>query len=320
MSKKSLKKRIHDIKKRKEARTQESEKEQLPEFYRDALKKIQAEFKQCVTVAPDSLRQAGVEGVNGEITGIYEYLPVVMINSFTSIVQCAIIKEYVGIEGIKFNELTEHNWDEVRSTIGFKVSTHSIFENEFELKDAIYNRTLYIYTREILGDQELLLAHLKTKGYRVFIKSDDYYKETEEARQPDVFICHDSQDKVEFVEPLVNELKTLNLKVWYDNESMSLGDSLQDSIEDGLSKSKFGVVIVSHNFINNTKWTRRELRTFLSRELQVGKKVILPIRLNVTPEEVSNYHSELGDKISADAEIGVQAIASLIYQEVTKGN
>jgi len=55
----------------------------------------------------------------------------------------------------------------------------------------------------------------------------------------DAFLSHASEDKSTFVEPLAHELTKLGLKVWYDRFSLRVGDSLHDSIELGLSNSRY---------------------------------------------------------------------------------
>jgi hypothetical protein len=48
------------------------------------------------------------------------------------------------------------------------------------------------------------------------------------------------------------------LKVWYDEFELKMGDSLRRKIDKGLSHSKFGVVVLSNNFIKKG-WTNYEL-------------------------------------------------------------
>jgi TIR domain len=61
----------------------------------------------------------------------------------------------------------------------------------------------------------------------------------------DVFISHASEDKTRFVRPLACELEKWGLKVWFDESTLKVGDSLRESIESGLSRSRYGVVIFS---------------------------------------------------------------------------
>ena len=58
----------------------------------------------------------------------------------------------------------------------------------------------------------------------------------------DVFISHASEDKEEVVRPLANALRKAGLKVWYDEFELHIGDSLRRKIDQGLAKSRFGIV------------------------------------------------------------------------------
>ena len=49
----------------------------------------------------------------------------------------------------------------------------------------------------------------------------------------DVFICHASEDKDEFVRPLAEALKSHHLEVWYDEFTVDVGDSLREAIDRG---------------------------------------------------------------------------------------
>lgn len=75
----------------------------------------------------------------------------------------------------------------------------------------------------------------------------------------DVFISHASEDKDEVVRPLANALKNLGIKVWYDEFEMRIGDSLRRKIDKGLANSRFGIVVVSRDFIKRAgqimSWT-----------------------------------------------------------------
>ena len=65
----------------------------------------------------------------------------------------------------------------------------------------------------------------------------------------DVFISHASEDKASFVDELVTELEKLGVRVWYDTSAISWGDSLRSSIDEGLRKSRFGIIVLSPAYI-----------------------------------------------------------------------
>ncbi|MCO4098422.1 MAG: toll/interleukin-1 receptor domain-containing protein [Gemmatimonas sp.] len=74
----------------------------------------------------------------------------------------------------------------------------------------------------------------------------------------DVFISHASEDKESFVRALATTLREKGLAVWYDDFALQLGDSLSESIGQGLASCSYGVVVISRHFIAK-KWPRREL-------------------------------------------------------------
>ena len=114
----------------------------------------------------------------------------------------------------------------------------------------------------------------------------------------DVFISHASEDKDTVVRQLAEMLEKLKVKIWYDEFSLKVGDSLSKSIDDGLQKSKFGIVVISKNFLEK-RWTDYEYRSLLSKE-DNGKKVILPIWHDISKDEVKNFSLYLSDKVALD--------------------
>lgn len=118
----------------------------------------------------------------------------------------------------------------------------------------------------------------------------------------DVFISHASEDKESFVEVLAKQLKEVyKVNVWYDKFSLEYGDSLLDSIEEGLKQSNYGIVILSKNFFDK-KWTNTELKVLRTKEMELSKKVIIPIWYNISREDVYNHSILLSDKLAIQIE------------------
>jgi len=67
------------------------------------------------------------------------------------------------------------------------------------------------------------------------------------AKQYDVFICHASDDKEDFVRPLATALRDLGASVWYDEFSLEIGDSISQKIDKGIANSRFGIVLAPYN-------------------------------------------------------------------------
>src|ERR1044072_1956313 len=112
----------------------------------------------------------------------------------------------------------------------------------------------------------------------------------------DVFISHASEDKDGFVRPLADTLRSLGASVWYDEFTLRVGDSLSRSIDKGLARSRFGLVIISSAFIKKP-WPEHELRGLVAREVG-GRKVILPVWHGVDHAKVLAFSPPLADKIA----------------------
>ncbi len=115
-------------------------------------------------------------------------------------------------------------------------------------------------------------------------------------KEYDVFISHSSEDKDNVVRPLANALKSGGLAVWYDEFELRIGDSLRRKIDLGLSKSRFGVVVLSPSFINKG-WTNYELDGIVTRSMD-GSQVMLPIWHDLTKQQVIDYSPSLADKLA----------------------
>lgn len=130
----------------------------------------------------------------------------------------------------------------------------------------------------------------------------------------DVFISHASEDKDPFVRSLAAELSKLGLRVWFDEWTLKLGDSLRGRIDEGLLSSSFGVIVLSKNFFNK-QWTLAELDALFAIQMS-GKKVILPVRYEMSHQDLTNKSPTLAGLLSVDAGVGVQAVAEQIHQVV----
>jgi TIR domain len=96
----------------------------------------------------------------------------------------------------------------------------------------------------------------------------------------DSFLCHATEDKADFVDPLAQELRRFGLEVWYDKFVLKVGDSLRRKVEEGLSQSRFGVVVLSHAFFGKN-WGREELDGLFTLQME-GESRILPVWHGVT--------------------------------------
>ncbi len=134
------------------------------------------------------------------------------------------------------------------------------------------------------------------------------------AREWDAFISHASEDKQTFVAPLARALQQRGLKIWYDDFTLTVGSSLRESIDFGLLKSRFGIVVLSPNFFAKD-WTHQEVNALLSREIG-GVRVILPVWHNVTREQVISFSPILVDRVAVRSSEGLPMVVEKLIRAV----
>ena len=127
----------------------------------------------------------------------------------------------------------------------------------------------------------------------VFYALDKQRKSEEQEAKAmyDVFISHASEDKADFVNPLVEKLQDLGVSVWYDTLELQWGKSLREQIDNGIKRSKFAILVLSKNFFKK-QWPKRELDGILAKETVSGTAP-LPIWYNLTQEEVYEFSPTL---------------------------
>lgn len=134
-------------------------------------------------------------------------------------------------------------------------------------------------------------------------------------REYDVFISHASEDKEAVVRPLALKLQELGLIVWYDEFEMRIGDSLRRKIDQGLARSRFGIVVLSTAFIGKG-WTNYELDGIITKAIS-GQQVMLPIWHNITKQQVIDYSPSLADKLARNTAVNtIEEIATEICEVV----
>lgn len=130
----------------------------------------------------------------------------------------------------------------------------------------------------------------------------------------DVFISYASEDREEVAGPLAEALKGLGMRVWFDRFELKIGDSLRERIDDGLSRSRFGVLILSPAFFSK-HWPKRELNGLAQREV-AGQKVILPVWHEVDDQVVRTFSPPLADRVALLASTGAYQLAFQIAEVV----
>ncbi len=133
----------------------------------------------------------------------------------------------------------------------------------------------------------------------------------------DVFISHASEDKDAFVRPMAEALRARGLKVWFDEFTLTVGDSLRRSIDRGLAKSRFGIVVISPDFLRK-EWPQKELDGLVAREVD-GVKLILPVWHKLTRNQILACSPPLADRLAVSSDRGIDHVVSELTRAIASG-
>jgi len=128
--------------------------------------------------------------------------------------------------------------------------------------------------------------------------------------QPKVFVSHASEDKDEIARPLADALMRDGFQVWFDDYALMIGDSLKETIEEGIRTCDFGIVVLSRHFFSKS-WPRTELNALFGREME-QRRLILPIWHNIDRKDIDRHSPFLLDKLALKSEEGVEELVRKI--------
>ncbi|MEN6641396.1 MAG: TIR domain-containing protein [Armatimonadia bacterium] len=126
----------------------------------------------------------------------------------------------------------------------------------------------------------------------------------------DLFISYAGEDR-QFVDSLARELQDRGLHVWYDRFCLKLGDSIAGAIDDGLARSRYGLVVVSPASLGKA-WPLREFRAIL----QQHEGHLLPVLHCITPEEVREHSPLLADRFAVSTVEGLERVVQRVLEAV----
>jgi hypothetical protein len=135
----------------------------------------------------------------------------------------------------------------------------------------------------------------------------------------DVFISHASEDKDEIARPLARSLQAVGLKVWYDEFALKVGDSLSASIQQGLARSRYGIIIISPNFIKK-RWPQEELSALISASFRKhldgpeARGAIFPIIHNIDYRSVGEELPLIANIIGLESSRGLDHLRGVLVR------
>lgn len=108
----------------------------------------------------------------------------------------------------------------------------------------------------------------------------------------DVFISHSGKDKIDFVEPLVNELNKYGRSVWYDKHNLNKGDKVREEIINGIKESVIFVAVLSNHYYESN-WANMELGILQCQHADNFLPIIFPDAKEITSQKypfILNYN------------------------------
>ena len=131
----------------------------------------------------------------------------------------------------------------------------------------------------------------------------------------DFFLCHAWDDRRETAKELYDALVRAGVSVWFSENEVLLGSNLMREIDNGLSKSRAGVVLITKSFIKRIKAegvADKELSALLARDL------LVPIVHGVTYDDLREESPLLASRSGFDtADDTMEEIATKISELVS---
>jgi len=180
------------------------------------------------------------------------------------------------------------------------------------------SRRIFIYSESNLNPDELqqLKAKAKEFGHDLQFRAEQFRVEISMNEKPFAFISHDSRDKDQVARKIAIKLQSMLCPVWYDEFSLNIGDNLRDSIEKGLKECKKCILILSHNFLSNNGWTKKEFDSIFTREVLEEQKLVLPVWYGVSKRAVYEYSPSLANVKAAKWEGNEEEICKQLYRAI----
>lgn len=174
------------------------------------------------------------------------------------------------------------------------------------------------YISQVRGKDDAVLAKLCKMSVLAGIKGPEWIlRSAEMVRQYDVFLSHATEDKPK-VRKLKDRLEQLGVVVFFDETSISWGDSITEKINHGLLKSNFFIPFLSESF-SKKGWPNKELNSAIAANVN-RKGRILPIK--DTGFSIDETYPILNETLykewpaGSDDEDFVNSLADLILQRV----
>lgn len=132
----------------------------------------------------------------------------------------------------------------------------------------------------------------------------------------DVFISHAALDNATYIRPLREALRHRGVSFWLSDIELEDGFSLTTQVGEGLEKADIVVVLLTPAFLES-RWSDRELRCALAKDLSAGNQRVLPI-FDVEYETAFRHYPLLRDMRGPRWSNGPDALADRIFARLNR--
>lgn len=130
----------------------------------------------------------------------------------------------------------------------------------------------------------------------------------------DVFISYAIEDKISIVNELVQKLEECGVRVWYASQKLRVGYGVQETIKEGLNRSRHGILILSHNFFAK-EWPKKELHVLWAKESGFERK-LLPVWHAIDEDEIRKHDFLLANSYGLETNKGVDYVVRKLVSEI----
>jgi hypothetical protein len=223
------------------------------------------------------------------------------------------------VDGSEVNDfLSIHQYSIGRSAISTKLAqlSNKGLLKKIERKSAPSG---YIMTPEGMADFEELSPHPSETDVMERPNRKSTGTGQENSSERDAFVSYSGADWEDFVQPLIRRLEKLGLEIWHADFEITIGDSIPNSIENGITKSDYGILVLSESYFER-EWPREELDALLQEDVTGEEKVILPVAYNIEPEDIKQHHKLLSKRYIVEGNRNnIDQVASSIFKAVRGG-
>lgn len=187
------------------------------------------------------------------------------------------------------------------------------FESQVKKAVSDYNRTAERHNRQQLAK----LRQSSSSSVSFTVEEQHLVDRVQSAvaeqdeREYDVFLSYARSDGADVAEQLRSELESLGITVWFDEVAIRAGKSLSRQMDDGLTRARAGVTLLTEAYLGRRFWTERELGALLH------KDTVIPVLHGVSFGDVGKFSSFLRDQAGFSTEYdSVEDIAQKIAEAV----